>query len=152
MLIKIITIFWNEIREKYLGKLQNLYKGISQYVSHILPLVLLASLAFLSFWHRIPLLFLFSGHGMRRKWDFRVVRKLRRVAKVKITLYFNFMRQCAERRRVYRFMTKFSFTYKQLIKCRAKQALFSALFGALKTKTIWVNVCPELIAYTQRVP
>lgn len=42
-------------------------------------------------------------------------------AKVKITLYFNFMRQCTVRRRVCRFMTKF--TYKQLIKCRAKHLL-----------------------------
>lgn len=47
-------------------------------------------------------------------------------AKVKITLYFNFMRQCTVRRRVGRFMTKFAYK-QQLIKCRAKHLLLLSL-------------------------
>lgn len=73
-------------------------------------------------------------------------------AKVKITLYFNFMRQCTVRRRVGRFMTKFA--YKQrLIKCRAKHLLsLSLLLRALKTKNYFGKCLPKLIAYTQRAP
>lgn len=77
-------------------------------------------------------------------------------AKVKITLYFNFMRQCTVRRRVGRFMTKFA--YKQLIKCRAKHLLcFCCCFYCcfcfrFKNENYFGKCLPKLIAYTQRAP
>lgn len=73
-------------------------------------------------------------------------------AKVKITLYFNFMRQCTVRRRVGRFMTKFA--YKQLIKCRAKHLLcfYCCFCFRFKNENYFGKCLPKLIAYTQRAP
>lgn len=76
---------------------------------------------------------------------------------MKITLYFNFMRQCTVRRRVGRFMTKFA--YKQLIKCRAKHLLcccfccfYCCFCFRFKNENYFGKCLPKLIAYTQRAP